>query len=61
MLKQFRQEGFDLTCFECWTFDPAMAALGEEHKYNKEPADVRTWEQLVVAINSFPSLWDWCA
>ena len=41
MLKQFRQEGFDLTSFECWTFDAAMAELGEGHKYNKEPADVR--------------------
>ena len=52
MLKQFRAEGFDLASLECWTFDAAMAALGEEHKYNKEPADVRAKSKLFVFLES---------
>ena len=52
MLKQFSAEGFDLASLECWTFDAAMAALGEEHKYNKEPADVRAKSKLFVFLES---------
>ena len=58
MLKEFRSEGFDLASLECWTFDAAMAALGEEHKYQKEPADVRARSKLVVFLVSHPRFQD---